>query len=109
MQCHKFIRFLLFALLATGPLFSYSQVIPPATESSSPGDSSVDVNILSSRHLTILKVNDSTSLQILAGGVRLKQGNSLFSCDSCVINSNTKTFEAWGNVHINDADTANIY
>ena len=26
-----------------------------------------------------------------------------------MINSNTNTFEAWGNVHINDADTANIY
>ena len=46
---------------------------------------------------------------ILAGNVKLKQGTALFYCDSCVINNNTKTFEAWGNVHINDSDTANIY
>ena len=26
-----------------------------------------------------------------------------------MINNNTNTFEAWGNVHINDADTVNIY
>jgi lipopolysaccharide export system protein LptA len=45
----------------------------------------------------------------LAGTVKLKQGTALFYCDSCVINNNTRTFEAWGNVHINDADTANIY
>lgn len=61
------------------------------------------------RKLEFRKVNDSTQLQILAGNVRLKQNNSYFYCDSCVINNNTKTFEAWGNVHINDADTANIY
>jgi len=54
-------------------------------------------------------VNDSTQLQILAGNVKLKQGTSLFYCDSCVINNNNQIFEAWGNVHINDADTANIY
>ncbi|MEO6611414.1 MAG: OstA-like protein [Chitinophagaceae bacterium] len=109
MQCHKFICLLLFTGLVTGPLLSWSQVISPVTQNNTSGDSTVDISILSSRHLTILKMNDSTTLQILAGGVRLKQGTSLFNCDSCVINSNTKIFEAWGNVHINDADTANIY
>ncbi|MBK7560705.1 MAG: OstA family protein [Chitinophagaceae bacterium] len=87
-----------------------AQVIPPPVETSNtPGDSLIDVTILGTRHLTILKVNDSTTLQILAGDVKLKQATTLFTCDSCVINGNTKTFEAWGNVHINDADTANIY
>jgi lipopolysaccharide export system protein LptA len=90
---------------------SYTQVIPPTpvAAGAAPTDSLVNVDILSSHHLTILKVNDSTTLQILAGGVKMKQGTTLFYCDSCVMNSNTKTFEAWGNVHINDADTANIY
>lgn len=109
MQCCKFIYLLLFTGLIAGPFLAYSQVVPPPTQTSSPGDSTTDVNILGSRHLTILKVNDSTTLQILAGNVRLKQASTLFTCDSCVINGNTKTFEAWGNVHINDADTANIY
>jgi len=61
------------------------------------------------RKLEIRKVNDSTTLQILAGNVKLKQGTARFWCDSCVINNNTKTFEAWGHVRINDADTANLY
>lgn len=106
---------LFFCLLITGfltcPSFSLAQVITPVKEySPTPtGDSLVDVEILGSRHLTIQKLNDSTTLQILAGNVRLKQGTSLFYCDSCVINSNTRIFEAWGKVHINDSDTAYVY
>ncbi|MEO7923123.1 MAG: OstA-like protein [Chitinophagaceae bacterium] len=101
-------HFLLLLGILISPAVLWGQVIN-RTPDAGPGDSAVDISILASRHLTILKVNDSTTLQILAGGVRLKQGTSLFNCDSCVINSNTRTFEAWGNVHINDADTANIY
>lgn len=90
---------------------SYSQVAPPPPVSSStPADSTVLIEILPGvRKLEFRKLNDSTQLQILAGNVKLKQNTAYFYCDSCVINSNTKTFEAWGNVHINDADTANIY
>ncbi len=74
------------------------------------GDKPVDVEILEGvRKLEFRKLNDSTQLTILAGNVKLKQGTALFYCDSCVINNNTNTFEAWGNVHINDADTAHVY
>lgn len=91
------------------PVTSFPQIIPPTTETTSPqSDSLVNVEILQARKLEFRKVNDSTQLQILAGSVRLKQGTSFFWCDSCVINNNTKTFEAWGHVRINDADTANI-
>jgi lipopolysaccharide export system protein LptA len=73
------------------------------------GDSTKNVEILlPTKRLTIQKVNDSVTLQILAGTVRLRQGATYFSCDSCVINDNTNTFEAWGHVYINDADTATI-
>ncbi len=98
--------------LFIAPFTSFSQVISPVAESRSSaaaGDSSRLVEILSTRKLELLKINDSTQLQILAGNVKLKQNTSYFYCDSCVINNNTNTFEAWGNVHINDADTANIY
>src|SRR5688500_8266072 len=88
---------------------SLSQIItPPSTPT--PADTSRIVEILPGvRKFELRKVNDSTQLQILAGNVRLKQNTSYFYCDSCVINNNTRTFEAWGNVHINDADTANLY
>ncbi len=107
-------RTLSFVLLITGLLLStlsWTQVIPPPQPVTSPAtDSLLLVEILPGvRKLEFRKVNDSTQLQILAGNVKLKQGTSYFYCDSCVINNNTKTFEAWGNVHINDSDTAHIY
>lgn len=74
------------------------------------GDSLVNVEILPGvRKLEFRKADDSTQLTILAGTVKLKQGTSLFFCDSCVINNRTQTFEAWGNVHINDSDTVHVY
>jgi lipopolysaccharide export system protein LptA len=97
----------LFCLLFAGNAWAQ---VPVPVSSSSPGDSMLNVEILPGvRKLEFRKVNDSTQIQILAGNVKLRQGTSYFSCDSCVINNANRTFEAWGNVHINDADTANIY
>ncbi len=73
-------------------------------------DSLQNVEILNyTKRLTFKTINDSTQLTIIAGNVKLRQGTSLFYCDSCVINSNSNVFEAWGHVHINDADTTDIY
>jgi len=108
-------NFKLFYLFFLAGLFashinSFAQAVPPVATSQPPtGDSLRIIDILGSRQLTILKVNDSTTLQILAGNVRLKQATTFFNCDSCVINNNTNTFEAWGNVHIKDSDTVNLY
>jgi len=111
MQLNKFtFCFLLSALLLLGSFNGLAQIITPVSESNTaPGDSLLEVQILGAKKLEFRTVNDSTKLQILAGNVRLKQGTSLFYCDSCVINNNTRTFEAWGRVHINDSDTANMY
>lgn len=101
--------FLFYLLILTGafsaPLLSNAQILPVQ-----PADSLLTVEILPGvRKLEFRKLDDSTQLQILAGNVKLKQGTSYFDCDSCVINSRTNTFEAWGRVHINDSDTTNIY
>ena len=103
---------LLFAGLIICPVVSFSQITtPPTTTNSQPdGDSLLTVYILPGvRKLEFRKTDDSTQLQILAGNVALRQGTAFFYCDSCVINNNTKKFEAWGRVHINDSDTTNIY
>ncbi|HTQ27150.1 MAG TPA: OstA-like protein [Puia sp.] len=52
---------------------------------------------------------DSSSIQSLFGHVKLQQGRTIFYCDSVSINQSTNIVEAFGNVHINDADTTNIY
>lgn len=60
------------------------------------------------RKLEYRRIDSITELQILVGNVRLKQGNTLFSCDSCVINKSLNLFEAFGNVHIEE-DTTDVY
>lgn len=107
----KLIYCVLFAGIMMLSLSADAQVTKiPEQGIQEPASDSLTVEILPGvRKLEFRKVNDSTQLQILAGNVKLKQGTSLFYCDSCVINNNTRVFEAWGRVHINDADTTNIY
>ena len=73
-----------------------------------PADTVKLVQILNAKRLRFKKLNDSTELQVLAGDVRVKQGKTIFSCDSCIINNQTKVMEAFGRVHINE-DTTNVY
>ena len=73
-------------------------------------DTTRKVHILSNtRNLEFRTIDDSTKLTIVTGEVKLRQGTALINCDSCVINSRTNVFEAWGKVHINDSDTAHVY
>lgn len=72
-------------------------------------DSSEPVEILNAKRLDFKTLKNQTELQILAGDVILKQGSSIFTCDSCVINKKQNLFEAFGRVHINDNDTAHVY
>ncbi|MBC7949560.1 MAG: OstA family protein [Chitinophagaceae bacterium] len=79
-----------------------------------PSQDDVDrVEILNyTKRLTYQTIDDSTQLTIIAGNVKLRQGATIFTCDSCVLNNRTNIFEAWGRggkVHINDSDTTNIY
>ncbi len=84
--------------------FSSAQAQTPAAT-----DTLHRVDILSAKKLEYRRVDSTAEYQILVGGVRLKQGTTLFDCDSCVINQTSKVFEAFGHVHIIDNDTINIY
>lgn len=97
-------------LLALIPSVQAQEPVRTLQPAGPASDSLVNVEILPGvRKLEFRKADDSTQLTILAGTVKLKQGTSLFFCDSCVINNRTQTFEAWGNVHINDSDTVHVY
>ena len=73
------------------------------------GGSDKRINIIQSDKLNFKKLNDTTDLQILAGSVVVKQQNNTFYCDSAVINQRTNTLEAFGHVHINNADSVHTY
>jgi len=104
----KFTCFLFILWLLASPLFIFSQDLP-TTKTFTPSDTVRTIEIIQARKLEYRKIDSVTEIQILAGGVRLKQGNSLFECDSCVINKRLNLFEAFGKVHINDSDTTNAY
>lgn len=72
-------------------------------------DTTSTVQILHAKNLQFRRLADGTELQILAGEVRLKQGTTLFNTDSCVLNTTAKIFSAFGNVFINDGDTAKVW
>ena len=105
----KLTRFFFNLWLLASPLFILCQELP-TTKTFTPADTVRTVEILPGvRKLEYRKVDSVTEIQILAGNVRLRQGTSIFECDSCVITKRLNLFEAFGNVHINDADTANVY
>ena len=97
----------LFLLASLLLLFCYSRAqvggAPPATGESKP------VEIIYADKLRTEKVDSVREVQTGSGKVQAKQGNTLFECDSFYYDKSTKVFEAFGNVHINDNDSINIY
>ncbi|CAL1517375.1 OstA-like protein [Chitinophaga sp. MM2321] len=52
---------------------------------------------------------DSINVTKFIGNAIFKQGTTLFNCDSAVKNNNTNIIDAYGNIHINQADSVHIY
>lgn len=48
-------------------------------------------------------------VRLLIGHVKLRHESAVMFCDSAVQNESTKSFDAFGNVHIIQGDTLNIY
>jgi len=67
------------------------------------------INIINAENLRQITLNDSTILETLSGNAIVKQGTTILSGDSIVLNKRTGITEVFGNVHINNADTVNTY
>jgi len=91
-------------LLATLPAIA-QEPVPPAN----PADTMDIVLVRKTDRFRYVKKDSVTELQMLAGNVFLEQGTTKFYCDSAVINPATGVVEAFGNVHINDADSIHTY
>jgi hypothetical protein len=91
-------------LLAYLPVTA-QEPVPPAN----PADTMDIVLVRKTDRFRYLKKDSATELQMLAGNVFLEQGTTKFYCDSAVINPSTGLVEAFGNVHINDADSIHTY
>lgn len=57
----------------------------------------------------IMNEKDSISVTRFIGNAIFKQGTTLFNCDSAVKNNKTNIIDAYGHIHINQADSVHIY
>lgn len=72
-------------------------------------DSTSILRIEQAQRLNIQRIDSITTLQSLAGNVRVRQERTLFYADSAVINQRTTVMQAFGKVHINDSDSIHTY
>lgn len=93
-------------LLSLASAASFAQ--QPATATSQ-GDTARIVQILRADRLTIVRTDSLTENYILAGNVVLLQGTTRFYCDSAVKDETRNIVEAFGDIHINDADSVHTY
>ncbi len=68
-----------------------------------------EIQIIQGNSLREKYVDSITSLQTIAGNVILREGLTLFYCDSATINKQTNIMEAFGNIHINQNDSIHTY
>lgn len=77
---------------------------------SSPADTTGKmVEWVNSQKYRYEKKDSLTELNIWTGNVIVKQNKTTFYCDSAILNKRDRTLEAFGNVHINDADSIHTY
>lgn len=91
---------------------AWAQQIPtmasPSNPSTLPKDSTREVHLIRSDILKFEK-KDSVELQILVGNAMLRQEHTFFNGDSIVMNKQQNIIEVFGNIHINDADSVDVY
>ncbi|WP_336514368.1 OstA-like protein [Pollutibacter soli] len=85
-------------------------IVPAAADTLKPGtDTGKIVRLLRADKYRLVKTNDTTELHILTGNVLMQQGKTIFSCDSAIQDKILNQVEAFGNIHINDADSIHTY
>lgn len=98
-HCLKYLFFILPLFVAT------SLCAQVATGDSSAGSV---LQIISAKRYNFEK-KDTANFISLAGNVTLKKEKTFFYCDSAVVNQQQNIVEAFGKVHINDADSVHTY
>jgi len=98
-------RFLFSILLVISFQLLHAQVKPASPAQ----DTMKTVEMIHADTYAFKKIDSVTELLTWVGKVVFKQEQTLFYCDSAVYNKNLRVIEAFGNVHINDHDSVNIY
>ncbi|MBS1729896.1 MAG: hypothetical protein JSS67_03865 [Bacteroidetes bacterium] len=99
-----YLKYLFFTFSSILSLVSFAQQPIPSDTTQSK-----KLNIIRADRLSYFKKDSAQEFQSLAGNVLVRQNNTLFYCDSAVVNTNTNVLESFGHVHINDHDSLHIY
>src|SRR6187200_3181 len=104
-------RVVLALLFIISSFSGLAQVTRDTTQSGagSTRDSAKVIKLIRAEKYRRVKVDSVTELNQLIGNVMLQQGTTVFTCDSAVQNVQLNQIEAFGNVHINDADSIQTY
>src|ERR1700712_5111656 len=94
---------IIFLFLFLKSNFSYSQVTPATA------DTIRIIEILEGKSMRQKYIDSLTTIETIAGRVILKQGTTTFYCDSAAINRRSNILEAFGHIHINQADSIQTY
>jgi lipopolysaccharide export system protein LptA len=97
--------FLLSGLLFQNKLFAQLQLPRPSQTQ----DTTTWAEIQNANKFFFKTIDTATQWQILSGNVKIKQGKTIFWADSVIYNEKTLQIEAFGNIHIRDSDTINIF
>ncbi len=97
-------RFLYFLILLS-PMLSIAQ----RPDSDTTIKEGTKLEFIYADRYSILKIDSLNEFISLVGKVQVKQGKTLFYADSAVLNYKLNILEAFGNVHINDADSIHTY
>jgi len=103
------LRGTIFLLFCFGISFMHLHAQHSGPRPSQTADTVKRIDILHADRFIFRTLDSAVQLQILAGRVQVKQGNAYFNADSVTYNEKTKQIEAFGNVHIKDADSVKIH
>lgn len=87
----------------------YSNLLAQRLPSDSLAPEGKKIDILSALKYNYQKLDSINEFVSLVGNVIVKQDKVLFYADSAVLNRQLNILEAFGNVHINDADSIHTY
>ena len=105
----KFIKLLKILLISLVILHVQLNSIAQDSVLTSNADTIREIQIIQGNSLREKSIDSATRLQTISGNVILKEGLTLFYCDSAIINKETNVLEAFGNIHINQNDSINTY
>ena len=105
----KFIKLLKILLISLVILHVQLNSFAQDSILTSNADTIREIQIIQGNSLREKSIDSATRLQTISGNVILKEGLTLFYCDSAIINKETNVLEAFGNIHINQNDSINTY